>query len=260
MNATNHVTDSSHQPAPDDAGAPGLAVSIVVPTYKEADNLLTLVTRIVQAMQPSHDTFEIIIVDDDSQDGTERIVGQLTDAGYPVRLIVRRGRRGLSTAVVEGVQAATGEVLVCMDADLSHPPEAVPQLVAALAEADFVIGSRYVAGGGTDQDWGVFRRLNSLAATLLARPFTSARDPMAGFFALRRETFASAAPLDPVGYKIGLELIVKCRCRRVVEIPIQFADRTAGKSKLNLREQFNYLRHLARLARFRLMDRSSQPG
>jgi dolichol-phosphate mannosyltransferase len=109
------------------------------------------------------------------------------------------------------------------------------------------MGSRYVAGGGMDEDWGWFRHLNSRVATWLARPLSRVTDPMAGFFALRQSTFARAEELDPVGWKIALELIVKCRCRNVAEVPIQFHDRKHGESKLNLKEQINYLRHLKRL-------------
>jgi dolichol-phosphate mannosyltransferase len=139
-----------------------------------------------------------------------------------------------------------------MDADLSHPPEAIPSLLRKLDEgADFVVGSRYVDGGVTDDDWGFFRWLNSRVATLLARPFTSLEDPMSGFFALRRTTFARADALNPIGYKIGLELLVKCRCSAVAEVPIAFVDRIHGESKLTLREQFRYLRHVRRLFIYR---------
>ncbi|HRX85479.1 MAG TPA: polyprenol monophosphomannose synthase [Phycisphaerae bacterium] len=241
------------------AAAATAIVSVVVPTYCEADNIRPLITRITAAMAQADLQHEIIIVDDNSRDGTEALCAELVADGMPLRLIVRRDERGLSSAVLRGFTEARGDILVCLDADLSHPPEAIPQLVATLERdgADFVIGSRYVAGGTTDQSWGLFRWLNSKVATLLARPFTRARDPMAGFFALRRQTFAAAAPLDPIGYKIGLELIVKCRCRRVMEVPIHFADRRAGESKLNLREQLNYVRHLARLARFKLAGTSA---
>lgn len=125
-------------------------------------------------------------------------------------------------------------------------------MAAALtAGADFVIGSRYVEGGATDEQWGFLRWLNSRAATLLARPFTSAQDPMSGFFALRRETFEQAAPLSPIGYKIGLELLVKCPCRRVHEIPIHFSQRHFGESKLSVKEQLRYLQHVRRLFVFK---------
>jgi dolichol-phosphate mannosyltransferase len=143
-----------------------------------------------------------------------------------------------------------------MDADLSHPPESIPSLYSALSTQDdstpdFVIGSRYVPGGGTDEDWGLLRKINSRVATWLARPLTRTSDPMAGFFALRRETYQSAEELDPVGFKIALELIVKCGCRHVAEVPIQFHNRKHGQSKLNLKEQINYIRHLKRLYAFR---------
>jgi dolichol-phosphate mannosyltransferase len=135
---------------------------------------------------------------------------------------------------------------------LSHPPEAIPSLLRKLDEgSDFVVGSRYVEGGVTDDDWGFFRWLNSRVATLLARPFTSLEDPMSGFFALRRTTFARADALNPIGYKIGLELLVKCRCSAVAEVPIAFVDRIHGESKLTLREQFRYLRHVRRLFIYR---------
>lgn len=241
------------------AKAPVL-VSVIVPAFREAENLPVLIPRVCDALRQAGMSAEVIVVDDDSRDGTPQVMETL-GGNFPVRLIVRRGERGLSSAVIRGLREACGKVLVCMDADLSHPPEMVPRLVSAVLDpqgGDFVIGSRYVAGGSTDDDWGLFRWLNSKVATLLALPLTRARDPMAGFFALHRDTFASAAQLDPIGYKIGLELMVKCGCRRVREVPIHFRDRLHGESKLSLREQFNYLRHLARLYRHRL-GRLAQP-
>jgi dolichol-phosphate mannosyltransferase len=228
-------------------------VSVVVPTYKEAQNVRPLVAELAAALGASGRTYEIIFVDDDSRDGIDKQIGQLAAQGQPVRLITRTGQRGLSTAVICGFNEAGGAVLVCMDADLSHPPSAIPDMLKELdaPEVDFVIGSRYVRGGRTEEGWGVLRWLNSKVATLLARPFTSVKDPMAGFFALRKDTYARAATLGPVGYKIGLELLVKCRCRNVREVPILFSRRRAGASKLSLREQLNYLKHLKRLADFK---------
>ncbi len=230
-----------------------LDASIIVPTFREAENLGHLLPRVSAAMKSTGRTWEILIVDDNSQDGTLDVAAKLVAAGHPLRLITRVGERGLSSAVVRGFQEARGRRLVCMDADLSHPPEALPALLATLDEpgVEFVIGSRYVPGAGTDEAWGVFRWLNSKIATLLARPFTSARDPMAGFFALPRTVFERAAALNPIGYKIGLELIVKARCRTIREIPIHFADRKYGQSKLSLSEQIRYVQHLKRLADFK---------
>lgn len=227
----------------------GQAVSIIVPTYREAENLRPLIDRVRQVMPALGRPWEMVIVDDDSRDGSDQVIAELVAEGLPVRLITRVGERGLSSAVIEGFHRTTGDVLICMDADLSHPPEAVPALLECLANgADFAIGSRYVPGAGTDESWGPFRWLNSKVATILARPFTKARDPMAGFFALPRTVFQRAEALNPVGYKIALELIVKCRCTDIREVPIHFANRKFGQSKLNLKEQVNYIRHLKRLA------------
>jgi dolichol-phosphate mannosyltransferase len=228
-------------------------VSVIVPTYREAANLPVLAAALHEALTAANTAYELIVVDDDSRDGTEQVCAELA-AKLPLRLLVRRGERGLASAVVHGMHAAVGRWLVVMDADLSHPPEAVPSLLDALRNgADFVVGSRYVKGGSTEEGWGLYRWLNSKAATMMAWPLARIADPMAGFFALPRARFAQAPVLDPIGYKIGLELLVKCRCRRVVEVPIHFRNRLHGESKLSLREQINYLRHLGRLYRFWLM-------
>jgi dolichol-phosphate mannosyltransferase len=232
------------------------AVSVVIPAYREAENLPVIIPRLSEILSDAHLAAEIIVVDDYSGDGTTEICQDLARQ-YPLRLETRQSERGLSSAVLHGLRRARGDVLIVMDADLSHPPEKVPELVAALddADVDFVIGSRYVRGGGTDEDWGLARWLNSKVATWMARPFTRAADPMAGFFALRRTSFHSAdetQELNPIGYKIGLELIVKCGCKQVREVPIHFSNRLHGKSKLSFREQLNYLRHLGRLAEYKL--------
>jgi len=229
---------------------PSPTVSVIVPTFREAENLGELLARMGRVRDTSLPGLELIIVDDDSRDGIERII---EERALPwVRLLVRRGQRGLSTAALAGFGEARGEILVCMDADLSHPPETIPELVTRLQDgADFALGSRYVAGGATDARWSVWRWLNSKAATLLARPLTRVRDPMSGFFALRRTTFERAAPLNPLGYKIGLELMIKCGCGRIDEVPMRFVERTRGESKLTLRQQGLYLRHVLRLMRYK---------
>lgn len=232
-------------------------VSIVVPTYKEAPNLRPLVKRITDAMSAFCCEYEIIVVDDDSKDDADKIIAELAAEGGPVRLITRMGERSLSSAVIRGFKEASGEILVCMDADLSHPPEAIPQLIEQLhqPEVDFVIGSRYVAGGTTAENWGPLRWLNSKIATLMAHPFTRVKDPMSGFFATRRSVFERGRSFNPIGYKIGLELIVKCRCERIREVPIHFACRKFGRSKLNFKEQLKYLRHINRLLRYKYLGR-----
>jgi dolichol-phosphate mannosyltransferase len=225
-------------------------VSIIIPTLNEAENLPVLVPRIAEVLRGTK--FEIIVVDDDSRDDTRGACAKLSEQ-YPLALIVRQKiKDGLSGAVLQGMAAANGRTLVVMDADLQHPPEKITELLATLdAGADFVIGSRYAPGGSTAERWGPLRKLNSWVATFLARPFAgNTHDPMSGFFALRRETYLGATRLTPLGYKIALELMCKARVQDVREIPIHFAMRERGASKLNLKQQFRYLEHLSRLYDF----------
>jgi dolichol-phosphate mannosyltransferase len=226
------------------------SVTIVVPTFREVESLPHLLDRIAKVREAHGLDLDVLIMDDDSRDGSVELVAARPEPW--VQLVVRTANRGLSPAVIDGLARARGEVLVCMDADLSHPPEAIPKMMTKLDEgADFVVGSRYASGGTTSHDWGFLRWINSRVATLLARPLTSIRDPMSGFFALRRSTFAAGRALNPIGYKIGLELIVKCGCERVVEVPIHFEDRRYGESKLTLAQQLYYLQHLRRLYIFK---------
>ncbi|HEY8942788.1 MAG TPA: glycosyltransferase family 2 protein [Polyangiaceae bacterium] len=222
------------------------SVTVIVPTYREAQNIPLLLARIGDVRRAHDLDLDVLLMDDDSADGSVEAVAAF---GEPwARIIVRKENPGLSAAVLDGLRAARKDIVVVMDADLSHPPEKIPTMLRAL-EADFrfVLGSRYVPGAGTDDAWGFFRWLNSRVATLLARPLTRVRDPMSGFFAMRRAELESCAPLNPVGYKIGLELIVKCGIDNVGEIPILFVDRRFGESKLTLRQQLLYLKHLRRL-------------
>ena len=226
-------------------------ISIIVPTINEAENLPELARRLDAALTGR--SYEMLIMDDASTDRTPAVCTELAKQ-YPLRLVVRRQlRNGLSGAVLEGLAEATGDIFVVMDADLQHPPEKVPELLEALEQnrGDFALGSRHVPGGAVQGGWGMARKINSVVATLLATPFAgTVRDPMSGFFALRRETYQHAQRLTPLGYKIGLELICKCRVKLVHEVPILFALRQHGRSKLSLKEQFRYLEHLSRLYDF----------
>ena len=225
------------------------AISVIIPTYQEAGSLPTLLDRLAALRDGGWD-LEVIVVDDDSRDGTEELFASRSNSWE--RLIVRRTDRGLSSAVLRGMDESSNDILLVMDADGSHPPEAIPAMAQALDDgADFSLGSRYVHGGSTEDGWGVLRWVNSKIATIMARPFTSVRDPMSGFFCIRRSTWKAGASLDPIGYKIGLELIVKCRCRNVVEVPIHFSTRREGESKLTLRVQWEYLLHILNLCRFK---------
>jgi len=222
---------------------PKHTVSIIVPTYREVENIPGLINQIDLIRAGNNLSIELLMMDDNSMDGTVEYINSLNKPW--VRLVVRTKDKGLSAAVVDGLRLAQNDILIVMDADLSHPPEKIPEMIRKIGEGyDFVIGSRYVKGASTDIGWGFFRWLNSKVATMLARPFTSVKDPMSGFFSLPRAVFNNADTLNPIGYKIGLELIVKCHCKNIWEVPIHFADRKFGKSKLSLKEQLHYIKHI----------------
>ena len=226
-------------------------VSIIVPTYREAANIPILVDRVQDALAASGTEWELILVDDDSGDGSDRIVADLAKT-CPVRLETRRDLpRDLSLSVLRGFQLARFDTLVVLDADLSHPPERIARLLAALdGECDMVVGSRYIPGGTVDCNWSWWRLMNSRLATALTAPLTSCSDPMSGFFAVRRQALPERPVLDPIGYKIGLELMVRGQLC-VKDVPIDFADRAAGHSKVSSRVRVEFLRQLYRLYRFR---------
>ena len=229
-----------------------IQLSVIIPTYHEYGNIEKITQTIDSALSEHKWNYEIIFVDDNSQDGTEGLVASLAKY-FPVRLILRHDEKGLATAVLRGIDEALGDICVVMDADLSHPADSIPQMLTLLKQrdSDFVIGSRYVNGGLLDPSWGRLRRLNSRIATLLALPLSRTHDPMSGFFAFKRESMPPRQILSPIGYKIGLELLVKGEFQNPREIPIKFQDRMHGESKLSWREQIRYLRHLRRLYQYR---------
>ena len=227
------------------------SVSIIVPTYREAANIPRLAERIHTALSDSGISWELLLIDDNSNDGSEAVVAELANR-LPVRMVTRRQPpRDLSLSVIEGIRLCRFDRLVVMDADLSHPPERIADLLAALdADCDMVVGSRYAPGGAIDRTWSPWRVLNSRVATSLALPLVSCSDPMAGFFATDRRVLPDLQTLQPIGYKIALELMVRGQLR-VKELPIDFRDRSLGSSKMNWRQQLNYLRHLCRLYRYK---------
>ena len=234
------------------AGTPaGRPVSVVVPTYREAANLAPLAERVHAVLSGAGVEWELIVADDDSGDGSEAVVAELARR-LPVRLETRRERpRDLSRSVLFGVRRARFDRIVVMDADLSHPPERIPDLLRALdGGCDMALGSRYASGGVVDRAWSPWRFLASRLATALARPLAECADPMSGFFAIERRALPDAGLLRPIGYKIALELMVRGRLR-VAEVPIGFRDRRRGASKMGSRQQVELLRHLARLYAFR---------
>lgn len=222
-----------------EAGAVPIA-SIIVPTYQEAATVPLLI-RGLDEVRTRHDLdLELLIVDDDSPDGTAAAAHALRAPW--VHIIERRAPRSLSGAVLDGFARARSDVLVVMDADLTHPPESVPDLLAAIGNgAMMAIGARYIEGSSMDVRWPLSRRLASTAATLLVRPLVRTNDPLSGFFALRREVLTAAGQIRTQGFKLGLELLVRAAIRNPAQVPIHFADRTRGQSKASMREACRFL-------------------
>ena len=223
-----------------DMSAIAESVSIIVPTLNEAENVGPLVSQIVATGVSFQ---EIVFVDDRSTDGTQEIIRAL-GRDQPVRLIERKSAElGLAGAIMAGARAAQGELLLVMDADLSHPPDRIRDLLAPLLEgtADMVIGSRYVAGGSTP-GWPLWRRMLSRTGGAFAYPLTGAHDSMSGFFAIPRSRLLELEP-SAAGFKIAFETIVRSGPKlRVREIPIAFRDRTRGHSKMSFSIALKFLR------------------
>jgi dolichol-phosphate mannosyltransferase len=215
-------------------------LTLVVPTYNERGHLEDLASQLFAATDAAGVALELVIVDDNSPDGTGAIADQLA-AVRRVKVIHRAGKLGLGSAVVEGIRVAEADVVGVIDADFSHPPPLVPRMYAAFVAtgADMLVASRYVQGGGTI-GWPVGRRIMSRVACWLARPLTPIRDAVSGFFMIRRE-LAERTVVKAEGFKIGLELLVRARPARLVELPFQFANRKAGKSKMGSHETVKYL-------------------
>ncbi len=226
-------------------------VSIVVPTYREAENIPALVSRIDGALSAVGIEWELILVDDDSDDGSKVVVDGLARS-LPVRIEIRRSAvRDLSLSVLRGFDLARFDTLVVMDADLSHPPERIVDLLAALGDdCDMVLGSRYARGGAVARRWNLVDFANSRVATALARNLTNCSDPMSGFFAIQRHVLPDRASLHPIGYKIGLELMVRGGLR-AREVPILFSTRVLGSSKTGWLQRINAIRHFCRLYVFK---------
>jgi len=234
------------------------ALALIIPALREAANLRPLMQRVRPSLDSLGIPYEVIIVDDDSRDGTDAIVAELSEEDERVRLITRTGVRGLSGAVMHGWQNTTAEVLAVMDSDLQHPPELLPQLWRILQNgADLVVGSRYV-GEASLRGWNVFRHLVSQLAIWatwpLQRPGIFVHDPMSGFFFVRRSCIGGLA-VQPQGFKVLLEILVRGDIHTAVEVPFTFGRRHAGFSKAGVAVAAAYLKLLARLVKFRLSEK-----
>jgi len=231
-------------------------VSIIIPTYNESENIIQVLKSIGEHL-PEDIATEALVVDDNSPDGTGKIVEDyITDAhneiGYTIEVIHRKTKSGLSSAILDGIQHSTGETVVIMDSDFSHPPKIIPQLVEEIktSKCDIVIASRFAPGGAIN-GWSTKRKLISKTAKGIAKAGLGVNesDPMSGFFAFKRKIL-DGIKFDAIGYKMLLEILVKTKGAKVKEIPYTFTDRTRGSSKLDSSTMLDYVKSVWRLYRY----------
>jgi dolichol-phosphate mannosyltransferase len=233
-------------------------LALIIPTLNEAENLPPLLRHVRAILAPVGIDYEVLVVDDNSCDGTEMIVSAIAREDEHVHLLVRKGERGLSGAVLYGWRNTDAAILGAMDADLQHPPELLLALMSAIdAGNDLAIGSRYTAGGRLG-DWNPFRKLLSAAAVWVTWPIQRtgirAKDPMSGYFLVRREC-VEKIQFQPSGFKLLLEILVRGRIRSVAEVPFAFGQRYRGASKANFNVAWDYAKLLARLYSERFSSR-----
>jgi len=231
-------------------------VSIIIPTYNESENIIQVLKSIGEHISKDIAT-EAIVVDDNSPDGTGKVVEDyINDAqnktGYTIGVIHRKTKSGLSSAILDGIQHSSGETVVVMDSDFSHPPKIIPQLIEEIktSKYDIVIASRYTEGGEVN-GWSTKRKLISKGATGIAKVGLGVNesDPMSGFFAFNRNIL-EGIKFDAIGYKMLLEILVKTKGAKVKEIPYTFTDRTRGSSKLDSSTMFDYVKSVWKLYRY----------
>lgn len=234
-----------------------MKVSLVIPTYNERDGLRQMVTDLSAVLERTGQDYELVIVDDNSPDGTGALADELARE-FKLLVVHRQGKLGLSSAVIDGWARATGDLLAVMDADGSHDPNILPQMVRAIASggADVAVGSRYVPGGGMG-DWPLYRQIISRVACFMGQLVCPVRDLTSGYLVFRREVIEGVT-LDPIGFKIGLEVLVRGRYRTFTEIPYVFTDRKAGQSKLSFKVIRQYLVQLGRLISYHWRHKSQR--
>ncbi|MEM3926569.1 MAG: polyprenol monophosphomannose synthase [Desulfurococcaceae archaeon] len=222
-------------------------VSVILPTYNERENITKLIPMIAEVLRNYR--YEIIVVDDNSPDGTAEIALKLAEK-YPVKVIKRPSKLGLTSAIYEGISNSSGKYIVIMDADLQHPPEVIPSLIMGLERCDLVVASRYVKGGMVT-GFPIHRRLISRVSILLTHILVertrAVKDPVSGFFSIRREHALKWKPLVPAGYKALVEIIGSLIDLSICEEPYVFRTRPGGRSKLSLKVILAYIVTLAKL-------------
>ena len=231
-------------------------ISIIIPTYNESQNILNILKSIKDNL-PKNISAQAIVVDDNSPDGTGKIVEDYLKnlkkiTNYTIEVIHRKTKDGLGSAILKGIQQATGDTIVVMDSDFSHPPQVIPKLIESIKkyQYDIAVASRYIKGGKIE-NWSAKRKLISKFATLIAKKGLGidTRDPMSGFFAFKKNIL-NGLNLDAIGYKILLEILVKAKNVSITEIPYTFQDRELGSSKLGIKTVFDYYKSVWKLYRY----------
>jgi len=239
-------------------------VSIIIPTYNESQNILNVLKSIGDII-PKNILTEAIVVDDNSPDGTGKIVEDYLKnvkkiAGYTIDIIHRTTKNGLSSAILSGIQRATGDTIVVMDSDLSHPPKIILKMIETLKQyqCDMVIASRYITGGQIN-GWNKKRKILSKVATMIAKKGLGVKtnDPMSGFFAFRKGIL-KGLNFDAIGFKILLEILVKKRELNIKEIPYTFQNRKFGSSKLDFSTILDYFKSVWKLYRSKKSEENTE--
>jgi len=241
----NKKGDEKSTPAPQEKPE----VSIVIPTYNEREGIEDQISYIFEHLDKAGINGEVVIVDDNSPDLTWELCEQLKSK-YNLVVIRRPGKLGLASAVIDGFNASNGDIRGVMDADGSHDAAIIPDMVKAIkaGECDLAIGSRYVPGGGT-KDWPPIRIFISKFAIMLGKPLTRVQDITSGFCLFKKEVI-EGVELDPIGWKIVLEIIIKGKHKQWKEFPYMFRDREKGKSKIGKGAVIDYIKHLFKLWKY----------
>ena len=228
-------------------------ISIIIPTYNESTNIVKILESIFQSI-PKNIFAEAIIVDDNSPDGTGKIVEDYLKnmkkmTNYTIEIIHRKAKSGLASAILNGVQKAKSNTIIVMDSDFSHPPQIIPKMIEAFKQyqCDLVVASRYITGGNI-QGWTTKRKLMSKIATLIAKKGlgVKTKDPMSGFFAFKKNIIKELN-FDALGYKFLLEILVKTKGINIKEIPYTFENRKFGSSKVDSSTIIDYFRSVWKL-------------
>ena len=232
-------------------------VTVIIPTFKEEANIGHIISEVDAVFKQHAINGEILVVDDNSPDGTIAIVNEQKKTRPNLNLVVRQSDHGLSQSVADGFVHASSDIFVVMDADLSHPPALIPTMVSELrAGYDVVIGSRYMEGGGIKK-WALKRRIISIAGTFFGRLlFPDISDPVSDFFAVKKSVVTNA-PLKSRGYKILLEVLGKGTWEKDKEITFEFVDRKIGPSKLKLKTIIEYAGQVINIALFSISHHKS---